>query len=75
MRIIEVPREEALRMSTNFLVVEPSKVITASGNEKTKKALEREKVEVVEVGVDELMKGGGSVRCMTMPLMRDEIRR
>jgi N-dimethylarginine dimethylaminohydrolase len=74
MRIIEVPREEALRMSTNFLVVEPSKVITASGNEKTKKALEKEKVEVIEVGVDELMKGGGSVRCMTMPLMRDEIR-
>jgi len=75
MRMIEVPREEALRMSTNFLVLRPRKIMTASGNEQTRKALEREGVEVIEAGVDELMKGGGSVRCMTMPLMRDEVER
>jgi N-dimethylarginine dimethylaminohydrolase len=74
MRIIEVSREEALRMSTNFLVLKPSKVVTASGNQGTSKALKKEGVEVIEVGVDELMKGGGSVRCMTMPLMREDIR-
>jgi N-dimethylarginine dimethylaminohydrolase len=74
MRIIEVVREEALKMSTNFLVLEPSKVMTASGNQKTKKALEKENVEVIEVEVSELMKGGGSIRCMTIPLVRDEIR-
>jgi len=73
MRTIEVPREEALRMSTNFLVIEPGKIVTAAGNQETMKSLKKEKVEVIEVGVDELMKGGGSVRCMTMPLIREEI--
>jgi len=72
MTMIEVPRDEALRMSTNFLVLKPSKIATASGNPETRKALEKENVEVVEVEVDELMKGGGSIRCMTMPLMRDD---
>jgi arginine deiminase len=73
MRIIEVPRDEALRMSTNFLVLKPSKIVTATGNQETTQALKKENVEVIEVGVDELMKGGGSVRCMTMPLMRDDV--
>jgi N-dimethylarginine dimethylaminohydrolase len=75
MRTIEVPREEALRMSTNFLVLKPNKIVTASGNQETAKALKKEGVEVIEIGVDELMKGGGSVRCMTMPLMREDIRK
>jgi len=74
LRIIEVPREEALRMSTNFLVLKPNKIVTASGNQVTMKALKKQKVEVIELGVDELMKGGGSVRCMTMPLLRDNIK-
>ena len=70
-KAVEVTRAEALRLSTNFLVLEPRKILTASGNTETRKALESENVEVVEVGIDELMKGGGSIRCMTMPLIRD----
>lgn len=73
-RLVEVTEREALRMSTNFLVVEPGKIVTAAGNPETTKALERDRVDVIEVEVDELMKGGGSVRCMTMPLIRDEVR-
>jgi len=75
MRAIEVPRQEALQMSTNFLVLEPSKIMTAAGNPETLRALKKERVDVIEVSVDELMKGGGSVRCMTMPLMRDDIKK
>jgi len=49
--------------------------MTAAGNPETLRALKKEKVDVIEVSVDELMKGGGSVRCMTMPLMRDDIKK
>jgi N-dimethylarginine dimethylaminohydrolase len=73
MRLVEVPEKEAMRMTTNFLVLKPGKIVTAAGNPKTTKALERLHVDVIEVKVDELMKGGGSVRCMTMPLIRDEV--
>jgi len=72
-RLVEVPEKEAMRMATNFLVLKPGKIVTAAGNPKTTKALEELHVEVLEVKVDELMKGGGSVRCMTMPLIRDEV--
>jgi len=73
-RLIEVSQEEASRMATNFLVLEPSKIVTAAGNPEARKALERHGVDVIEAKVEELMKGGGSVRCMTMPLVREELK-
>jgi len=72
-KLIEVPREEALKMATNFLAVRPGRVIAAAGNNKTRRLLESEGIDVIEVKIDELMKGGGGVRCMTMPLVRDEV--
>jgi arginine deiminase len=71
LRILEVPENEAMRMSTNFLVIKPGRIVTAAGNPETTRALEKAHVDVIEVEVNELMKGGGSVRCMTMPLIRD----
>jgi arginine deiminase len=71
LRILEVPENEAMRMSTNFLVIKPGRIVTAAGNPETTRALQKAHVDVIEVEVNELMKGGGSVRCMTMPLIRD----
>lgn len=73
LRVVEVAEKEALRMSTNFLVLKPGKIVTAAGNPETTRALEKAHIDVMEVKVEELMKGGGSVRCMTMPIMRDEV--
>lgn len=71
LRMLEVPENEAMRMSTNFLVIKPGRIVTAAGNPETTRALQKAHVDVIEVEVNELMKGGGSVRCMTMPLIRD----
>jgi arginine deiminase len=43
----------------------PGVIVAPEGNAITKALLERNGVEVLEVEVDELMKGGGSVHCMT----------
>jgi len=43
----------------------PSTIVAPEGNPITKGLLVQAGVEVLAVEVDELMKGGGSVHCMT----------
>lgn len=71
--IIDLPdREEAENSSAlNMVPLGPSKVIMPKGNVITKRTLEENGIECIEVEVDELMKGGGSVHCMTGILLRD----
>jgi arginine deiminase len=49
----------------------PGAVVAPAGNPITKRVLEEAGVEVLEADVDELMKGGGSVHCMTGVIWRD----
>jgi N-dimethylarginine dimethylaminohydrolase len=71
--IIEVPRDEALRMATNFLPIRPGRVVAVEGNRVTCKKMERYGIDVIEVDVDELIKGGGGIRCMTLPIDREVV--
>lgn len=52
-------------MALNIVPLAPRVVVTPAGNTRTKALLESHGVEVVEVDVSELMKGGGSCHCMT----------
>jgi N-dimethylarginine dimethylaminohydrolase len=52
-------------MALNIVPLRPRTVVTPAGNVKTKALLEQHGVEVIEVDVSELMKGGGSCHCMT----------
>lgn len=71
-KLIEVPKEEQMKsFACNLVTLEPRRVIMAKGAKETVKALRAEKVEVVEVPYDEVMKYGGGVRCTTMQLIRD----
>ncbi|MBU2100334.1 hypothetical protein KKB11_03815 [Candidatus Micrarchaeota archaeon] len=45
-------------------------VIADSGCREFNKKLEKEGVEVIETDISELKKNGGSIRCMTLPLLR-----
>ncbi len=74
-RLVEVnsPEEAKMGMATNFVTIEPGLVIMPAGNEGTRRELEREGVEVIELDVRELQKGWGSIHCMTAPLARDPI--
>jgi N-dimethylarginine dimethylaminohydrolase len=73
--VIEAPSIEEVKRGSavNLVALEPGRVLAAKGNPKTKALLERNGVEVLEVQVDELMKGFGSLHCMTAFLERDPI--
>lgn len=72
-KIIELPDlEEAEKtMALNMVPLAPSCVLTPAGNVKTQRVLEENGVECHSVDVSELMKGCGSVHCMTGILQRD----
>jgi N-dimethylarginine dimethylaminohydrolase len=73
MRLAEVPDEEFASMGANVLALEPGRCVMVSGNPRTRGALERAGVEVLEYeGVEISLKGGGGPTCLTRPLARDE---
>lgn len=74
MKIIDLPdlHEAEQGMAINMVPVAPSVVVMPSGNKVTKRLLEKNNIECHEVNVSELMKGGGSVHCMTGIIKRDE---
>ncbi len=62
--------DEVGRLGTNFVCVEPRKVVMAAGFPETKELLERSGVEAIEVEIGEILRGGGGVHCMTGFLRR-----
>ena len=60
--------------ATNFLVIKPGLVVGYSRNYYTIEALKKAGVEVLTFNGDQLSLGMGSSRCMSMPLVRDDIK-
>ncbi len=71
--IIDVPLEEFYTFALNVVALEPGKIVMPTGNPQTKKLLEERGVETIPVDVSEIMKGYGSIHCMTAFLKREEI--
>ncbi len=59
--------------STNTLAIAPGVVVTYSRNECSNEVLRKNGIEVLEIEGSELVRGRGGPRCMSMPLVRDEI--
>lgn len=74
-RFIDVPDAGEARhgMSLNMAPLAPGVVVMPAGNPITRATLEAAGVTVLEVEVDELMKGAGSVHCMTGVIHREGI--
>ncbi|MCL4559285.1 MAG: arginine deiminase family protein, partial [Chloroflexi bacterium] len=75
-RILEVTSESEVRwgMALNFVALEPGKIVIPEGNNASAVRMMREAgVEVIQVQIDELMKGAGSIHCMTAFLKRDDL--
>ena len=74
-RFLDVPDAGEARhgMAINMVPLAPGVVVMPAGNPVTRAALEGAGVTCLEVEVDELMKGAGSVHCMTGVVLRDPI--
>lgn len=67
---IEVPKREQRNMVTSTIVLEPGRVILATGNPETRTALEARGVEVIALDVREIRKAGGGLKGLILPLER-----
>jgi len=75
-RILEVTSEDEVRngMALNFVALEPGRIVAPKGNNtSTLKLMQSAGVEVIQVDLSELMKGAGSIHCMTAFLKRDDL--
>ena len=59
--------------STNTLAIAPGVVVTYSRNEASNEVLRQHGIEVLEIDGSELVRGRGGPRCMSMPLVREDI--
>ncbi|MBD3306087.1 amidinotransferase [candidate division KSB3 bacterium] len=59
--------------AVNVVALEPGNVVMPAGNPETRKTLEQHGVGVIELDVSELMKGFGSLHCMSAFLARAAI--
>jgi arginine deiminase len=72
-RTIRASYAEVMAMSCNLLALGDERVISPAHSTRLNAALRAEGVEVLDPELDEFARGGGSVHCMTMPLLRDSI--
>jgi N-dimethylarginine dimethylaminohydrolase len=74
-KIIEAPdiREVKETFAINFVALEPGKIVMPSGNPNTRRILEDEGIQCIDVNMPEIIKGWGSVHCMTAFLKREPL--
>lgn len=71
---VEIPAfEEKINFAANSVALEPGKIIMPKGSPRTVELLNKKGIEVIELDLDEIKKGGGSVHCLTAFLKRDDI--
>lgn len=70
-KILEIPSQtEARNLSCNFVALEPGHLLMAEGNPRTQELLENNGVKVTTINVSEILKGRGSLHCITAYLKR-----
>jgi len=74
-RIVEVVDEAEAHhcLPLNFVALEPGKILLPAGGEKMQTVYERAGIECILVEVDELIRAGGGVHCMSAFLKRDPL--
>jgi N-dimethylarginine dimethylaminohydrolase len=69
--MVEVPTEDVFRLSCNLLALDEGVVLSPARNTAVNMQLRALGFEVIEVEMEELLKGGGGPHCMSFPIERD----
>ena len=72
-QIIETTKEQVLHLLGNLFAVDNGIVISPAHNKTINSQLRTLGVDVIEVEMEEILRGGGGPHCMTYPLLRDPI--
>lgn len=71
---VEIPAfDEKINFAANSVALEPGKIVMPKGAPRTVELLNQKGIEVIELDLEEIKKGGGSVHCLTAFLKRDDI--
>ncbi|MCM3760813.1 dimethylarginine dimethylaminohydrolase family protein [Alkalihalobacillus oceani] len=70
--LLEVTKEEQFTLGTNVLSIGDKKVLSLPVNQQVNKQLQERGYEVIEIDITEIIKSGGSFRCCTLPVIREE---
>lgn len=68
--LIDVPQEGVFRHHCNLQNIGNNKVISFKNNNFVNKEMRKLGLEVIEINLEEILKGGGGPHCMTFPLER-----
>ncbi|MDQ0217625.1 hypothetical protein ELQ35_06195 [Peribacillus cavernae] len=71
--LIEVTEEEQFTLGTNVLSIGNKKIISLPVNKNVNEKLRDRGYDVIEVDITEIIKSGGSFRCCTMPVFRNNM--
>lgn len=69
--LIEVSDEEQFTLGTNVLSIGRNRIISLPVNKNVNEQLRNQGFEVIEVDITEIIKSGGSFRCCTLPILRE----
>lgn len=70
-QMIKITPEEVMQYAANIQGIGDGKVISSSTNTVTNERMRALGLEVIEVDISEIVKGGGGIHCMTFPLERE----
>ena len=70
-QIVETSPEDVLQLLGNLLALDCGLVISPSHNTRINGALRALGIDIIEIGMEETLKGGGGLHCLTFPLERD----
>ncbi|REB08184.1 hypothetical protein DVB69_08305 [Sporosarcina sp. BI001-red] len=70
--LIEVEKEEQFTMGTNVLSIGSGQLFSLPQNPQVNAAMRSKGFDVIEVDFSEIIKSGGSFRCCSMPVVRND---
>lgn len=70
--LIDVTEDEQFSLGTNVLCIGNKRILSLPVNKGVNEKLRSMGFEVIEVDITEIIKSGGSFRCCTLPILREE---